>query len=265
MKRRTQSAQFSLGLNLLFALYHGILGIWTASWWLLTVGAYYSVLSVMRFAVVRSREENGTFVMRAVGVMFFLLSVILIGTVYMTLFYQDSAKYHEIVMITMALYAFSKLTFAVIRYAKGGKDPAPLALTLRSIAVADASVSIFTLQRSMLVSFEGMNVQDITLMNALTGTAVWVIVTLFGINLVTKKGFFKMAKSKLVKVNEKIAEGVTKGYKKIEEAVVGGYKKIEDGVVGGYTKLEDKFVEEYLTRDGETVEEAKKRLKKENE
>ena len=47
-----------------------------------------------------------------------------------------------------------------------------------------------------------------------------------------------MAKSKLVKANEKIAENV----------------------VGGYKKIEDKFVDEFLTRDGETVEEAKQRL-----
>ena len=36
-----------------------------------------------------------------------------------------------------------------------------------------------------------------------------------------------MAKSKLVKANEKIADAVVGGYKKIEEGVVGGYKKIE--------------------------------------
>ena len=39
-----------------------------------------------------------------------------------------------------------------------------------------------------------------------------------------------MAKSKLVKANEKIAENVVDGYKKVEESVVGGYKKIEEGV-----------------------------------
>lgn len=37
-----------------------------------------------------------------------------------------------------------------------------------------------------------------------------------------------MAKSKLVKANEKIAE-----------MVVGGYKAVENGVVGTYTKIED--------------------------
>lgn len=59
-----------------------------------------------------------------------------------------------------------------------------------------------------------------------------------------------MAKSKLIKANEKIAESVT-----------GRFKKIQDTVVGGYTKIEDKFVEQYLIHDGETVADAKKRLK----
>ena len=61
-----------------------------------------------------------------------------------------------------------------------------------------------------------------------------------------------MAKSKIVKVTNKVAQVVTDGYKKIEK-----------GVVGGYTKIEDRFVDRYLTRDGETVEEAKARLKSE--
>ncbi|MGN1127185.1 MAG: hypothetical protein ACI4RI_07065 [Ruminococcus sp.] len=63
-----------------------------------------------------------------------------------------------------------------------------------------------------------------------------------------------MAKSKLVKANEKIAEKVTSGFNKMCDTVVGGYTKIEDG-----------FVDRYLTHDGETVEEAKDRIKRETE
>ncbi len=63
-----------------------------------------------------------------------------------------------------------------------------------------------------------------------------------------------MAKSKIVKANEKIAE-----------KVVGTFEKIEDTVVGGYSKIEDAFVDRYLTKDGETVADAKERLKKEQE
>ncbi len=70
-----------------------------------------------------------------------------------------------------------------------------------------------------------------------------------------------MAKSKIVEVNEKIANGVTEGYKKIEDSVVNGYKKIENGVVNGFNKMTDKFVDQFLAKDGETIEDAKKRLK----
>lgn len=66
--------------------------------------------------------------------------------------------------------------------------------------------------------------------------------------------------SKFVEANEKIAEGVVKGYKKIEDGVVGGYKKIETGVVEGFGKVTDKCVEMLFAKDGESVKDAKKRL-----
>mgnify|MGYP003207402298 CR=1 FL=1 len=41
-----------------------------------------------------------------------------------------------------------------------------------------------------------------------------------------RKEIIKMAKSKLVKANEKIAEEIVESYKNIEEGVVGGYKNL---------------------------------------
>ena len=66
--------------------------------------------------------------------------------------------------------------------------------------------------------------------------------------------------SKFVEANEKIAEGVVKGYKKIEGGVVDGYKKIETGAVEGFGKVVDKCVEVLFAKEGESVEEAKARL-----
>lgn len=63
-----------------------------------------------------------------------------------------------------------------------------------------------------------------------------------------------MAKSKLVKTSQTIAD-----------TVVSTYEKIEHTVVGGYTKIEDAFVDRYLTHEGESVEDAKKRLKQEKQ
>ena len=72
-----------------------------------------------------------------------------------------------------------------------------------------------------------------------------------------------MAKSKLIRANEKIADAVVDGYKKIEDGVVGRYKKIENSVVGAYRKVENGFVDKFLTHEGETVEDAKKRIHEE--
>ena len=66
--------------------------------------------------------------------------------------------------------------------------------------------------------------------------------------------------SKFIETNEKIAEGVVKGYKRIEDDVVGSYKKIETGIVEGFGKVTDKCVEVLFAKDGENVEDAKKRL-----
>lgn len=55
-----------------------------------------------------------------------------------------------------------------------------------------------------------MEAADILLLNILTGTSVWIAVLLLGINLIGGK-YTDMAKSKIVKANEKIAEAVTGG------------------------------------------------------
>ena len=171
--------------------------------------------------------------------------------------------FHEIVMITIATYTFAKITISIIGMVKAKRSASPLLKTLRNISLADACVSIYTMQRSMLVSFPGMEAAEILLLNIFTGTAVLIVILLLGINLIGGK-YTDMAKSKFLKANEKIAETVTEGYKKIEKGVVDGYKKIEQVVVCGYTKIEDKFIDTYLTKDGETVEEAKARLKEKN-
>ena len=186
------------------------------------------------------------------GILLIGLSFCLIGINILAAVKERGTHYHEIIMITIALYSFIRLTAAAVGLTKAKQNSSQITRAVRNIAFADAVVSIYSLQRSMLVSFPGMEPSEIQLLNIFTGTAVWMIVLFLGINLLGGK-YVDMAKSRIVKVSNKIAEAVT-----------GGYKKIEQSVVGGYTKIEDKFVEAYLTHEGETVEEAKARLRKEN-
>ena len=259
----------SLVFNTVYALGNCFIGFHKHSWWFITVGAYYTVLAITRFSVLQIKKKASgnfdieIFARRITGILLIVLSFCIIGVNTLSVIKDRGTAFHEIVMITIATYTFTKITIAIIGMVKAKRSASPVLKTLRNISLADACVSIYSMQRSMLVSFPGMEAPEILLLNIFTGTAVWIVVLLLGINLIGGK-YTDMAKSKIVKANEKIAEAVTGGYKKIEKGVVGGYKKIEQGVVGGYTKLEDKFIDAYLTKDGETVEEAKARLKNKN-
>ena len=259
----------SLAFNAAYALGNCIIGFLNTSWWFITVGAYYTVLAITRFSVLQVKRKESVnydtelFARRITGTLLVVLSFCIVGVNIMSAIKDRGTDFHEIVMITIATYTFTKITISIIGMVKAKRSASPVLKTLRNISLADACVSIYTMQRSMLVSFPGMEGAEILLLNIFTGTVVWIVVLLLGINLIGGK-YTDMAKSKIVKANEKIAEAVTGGYKKIEKGVVEGYKKIEQGVVGGYTKLEDKFVDAYLTKDGETVEEAKARLKDKN-
>ena len=266
--KKLQNPSVSLMINLLYAVGHCALGLQMHSWWFITVGIYYAVLSAARFCVVSTakkadRKPNaGSFARRITGILLIALSFCLIGINILSAVKERGTHFHEIIMIAIALYAFSKITLATIGMIKARQSVSQFTGILRNISFADSVVSIYSLQRSMLVSFPGLNPSDIQLFNILTGTAVWIIVLCSGINLLGGK-YIVMAKSRIAKINQKISESVTKGYKKIETGVVEGYRKIEQGVVRSYTRLEDKFVDAFLAHEDETVEEAKERLKKE--
>ena len=186
MDRTLKFALASLVFNIAFATYHLVLGLVTSSWWLLTLGSYYLVLSVVRFVVLRSKSGE-RFIAKFTGWMLILLSVPLAGTVILSVVRDRGYEWHMIIMIAMAAYAFTKITLATIKLIKARRSTSATLITLRNISFADAFVSIFALQRSMLVSFDGMTESEILIMNAVLGVAVCVIVFLLGLNLVRNK------------------------------------------------------------------------------
>ena len=191
MDRTLKLALASLTFNVAFAIYHLVLGLFTSSWWLLTLGSYYLILSIVRFVVIRSKSKE-RFITKFTGGMLIALSAPLAGTVILSAIKDRGNKLHMIVMIAMAAYAFTKITFATIKLIKSRRSTSAKLITLRNISFSDAFVSIFALQRSMLVSFEGMNETEIVIMNVALGSVVCVIVFLLGFNLLrNKKILFK--------------------------------------------------------------------------
>ena len=190
-KQIFQVALLSFIVNSLYALGNFALGIWSKSYWFLTMGAYNLILAIMRVSIVLSNKKNEKniseiFIQRFIGVMIILLGCILCGSVYLSINFDVSHKFHEIIMITIATYTFTKITLAIINYVKRSKFNSHIISTIRCIALCDATASLYSLQKSMLVSFEGMTVNDIRLMNILTGASVVIIVVVLGVLLIKK-------------------------------------------------------------------------------
>lgn len=191
MDRALRLSLFSLIFNVAFAAYHIIFGVLSSSWWLFTIGIYYSILSVVRFVVLLVKKQS-RFIIRFVGVMLMLLSLPLVGTVILATIRDRGIVMHEIVMIGIAVYSFTNITFAIINTIKARGSTSIKLIALQNISLSDACVSIFALQRSMLVSFGDMAESDICIFNAVVGAAVCVIIFLLGLNLVgSKKILFK--------------------------------------------------------------------------
>lgn len=244
----------TLAVNILYGLAHAVFGVLDASAWLLVMAAYHILLGVMRFGAVltEKRQSSECFVMRLCGGMLMVLALVMGASTALSILQERAVPHGMIVMLTIAIYTFWKMTMAIVHTVQAHQSGTLLTRTIRNITLASALASLMTMQRSMLVSFEGdITAGETLILNICTGGAVCILVFLMGLNMLfEEKGYEKMAKSRIAKANQKIAE-----------AVVSGYKKVEETVVGAYEKIEDKFVDQYLTKEGETVEEAKARLK----
>ncbi len=193
--RTVLSATAAFVCNLLYALYHCVLGIINLSLWLITMCAFYGILATMRFAAVLcerknkqlSSDDTERFVMKLSGILLSILSFLLAAINYISLSQNIAVKYGESIMITIATYTFYKITLAVIRAVKQHKIPSPLLKTIRSISYAEVAASVLTLQRSMLVSFGTMDARQIYLMNSLTGAGVCLFVLALGISMLIKR------------------------------------------------------------------------------
>lgn len=182
MDRILKTALCSLLFNVAFSAYHILSGILARSWWLFTVGVYYAILSAVRFVVIVTKKRD-RLITGFTGTMLMALSLPLLGTVILALTEERGRAMHEIVMIAMAAYAFTKITLAVVNLIRSRKSRLAKHVAVRNISLADACVSIFSLQRSMLVSFGDMSERDILLFNAFLGSAVCLAVFSLGLNL----------------------------------------------------------------------------------
>ena len=182
--------------NMAHKLHNGVIGIMNQSSWFITMAVYYSLLGIMRYCAVHterkiSRLEDHELirkkelaVTKTDGIRLLLLNLSLSGVVLLTRAEGTAKAYSDIMAISIAAYTFYKIIMAVINMVKVRKMESPILITIRNIGVADALVSMLTLQMTMLVSFQGTDSLDMNRMNGITGLAVCLLISALGISMI---------------------------------------------------------------------------------
>ena len=179
-----KTAAFSSSIDTVYAAANLFLGITESSWWFIMTGVYYLILSATRLTIIIiNRTKRAYFAPKITGWMLMSTALPLLSIALLCSVKDVGSKFHEIVMITIALYAFSRITLAIINLIKAKKHKGTVESSLRSISLATALVSIASLQRSMLISFGSMSTDEIRLFNVMTSIGVCILVFLIGLLL----------------------------------------------------------------------------------
>ena len=186
-----------MGLNLIYAVFNGVIGITARSAWYGSLSAYYLLLCIMRFLSVSyakqiytkekrddNLQERELTVYRNCGMMLAVSSIALGGAVIMLVTGDGGKSYPGLMIYTVATYTFCKLIMSIINKVKVRKEKSLLLTTLRNISYSDALVSLLSLQTALFAAFGQGAGELVPTMNALTGAVVCLMILGLGICMV---------------------------------------------------------------------------------
>ncbi len=153
----------SLLWNLAYAAFQLGLGITHQSFWFYSLAAYHFSLVAMRFILARYTLKNraGEHVARelvhyrAVGIVLLLMNLAISLMVFFMVYWNRTFHHHEITAIALAAYTFFSFATAVTGVVDYRKYNSPVYSATRAIKLVCASVSMLTLEATLLTAFGG--------------------------------------------------------------------------------------------------------------
>ena len=184
------SSIISFGVTVLFALYHGYLGLLLSSVWHGSICVFYILLVVIRGSVFlaekgnRSRDklkqvERRQKTLVVSSVLLLTLDLLLILPIFLLVTMQKPVNIGLIPSIAMAAYTTYKITMASvhIRRQKRCSSGNILVTELRTINFIDAMVSVLTLQNTLIMVNQAKNdTSDMIALSAVSGAMIYIVI-----------------------------------------------------------------------------------------
>ena len=171
----------SLIWNIAFAIFQLVLGFYHKSFWFYSMFAYYVMLGVMRFFLLKhtrkyNANEQAEIEMKKYvfsGWLLLAMNLALAVIVFFIVYWNKTFEHHMITTIALAAYTFLTFTFAIINIVRYKKYNSPVYSAAKNISLIAGCVSMLTLETTMLTTFgngESRLLGQILL--PITGTAV---------------------------------------------------------------------------------------------
>lgn len=185
----------SLAINLLYVAVNAVSAFVFRTHWFALFAAYYTILAVMRFLLVRYVGKNKIGASRlgelhrARLCAYILLTVnlALSGAVLMMVCFHRGFDYQGILIYVMAMYTFYITTTAIIDMVKYKKYESPIMSMSKIIKMAAALVSMLSLETAMFSQFGGdMSIENQRIMIMATGAGIAVIVVAMAIYMIVR-------------------------------------------------------------------------------
>ncbi len=175
------SLYLSLIWNVTFAIFQLCLGFYHNSLWFYSMFAYYIMLGVMRFFLVKhtrkykANEQEEIELKKYIisGWLLLFMNIALAVIVFFIVYWNRTFNHHMITTISMAAYTFFTFTFAIINSIKYKKYKSPVYSAAKTISLIAGAVSMLTLETTMLTTFGSeQDPMFRQIMLSLTGVAV---------------------------------------------------------------------------------------------
>lgn len=190
------SLYLSLVINLLYVATNLFTGIWYRSVWSITLAAYYIILAMMRFLLLRfvGRVGIGNDRVRELkrsrlcGMILMTVNLALSGVVILVIVQNKGFEYNGILIYVMAMYTFYVTVNSIINIFKYRKYNSPVMSTAKSISLAAALVSMLSLETAMLSQFGDENTSPHfnQIMVGATGAGICAIVVTMSVYIIVR-------------------------------------------------------------------------------
>lgn len=196
---------FSTFITLIFAVYNAYLGLKYRDSFATGISIYYLLLVIIKFSTIiiekkillKAEEEkinirHKNYIISSC--LIFFIDVCLIAPIIIRVINPSNVNFGIIPAITMACYSTYKIIFAILNYKRSINSQNPTTILIRTINVIDASVSILTLQHTLIMVNDGMS-YEMRILSLITSITFIIVIIIFSIiSFIRNKNLFNQQK-----------------------------------------------------------------------